>query len=74
MATVVHPVAETMSRTAAVSGVLASFRMEGLEPDTATAALLAQYEAGSLSLNEFGLAIERYVAGMTSEKLVKGAA
>ena len=74
MATVIHPRAEALDRRAAVASVLASFRMEGLEPDAETAALLAQYQAGSLSLDEFGSAIERHVARMESGEAVKGAA
>jgi len=74
MATVIHPTAEALDRRAAVASVLASFRMEGLEPDAETAALLAQYEAGSLSLDELGSAIERHVARMKTEQPVSGAA
>ncbi len=74
MATVVHPVAEALSRPTAVGSVLASFCMEGLVPDAETAALLSRYETGSLSLDELGLAIERHVAQMVIEVPIKGAA
>lgn len=74
MATVVRPAGETLDRPTAVGSVLASFRMEGLEPDAETAALLAQYAAGSLSLKELGAAIERHVAQLQSGEVASGAA
>ena len=74
MATVVRPAAEALDRPTAVGSVLASFRMEGLEPDAETAALLAQYAAGSLSLDELGSAIEHHVAQMESGEVARGAA
>jgi len=74
LAPVIYPMAETLDRASAVRGVLASFRMEGLEPDAETAALLARYEAGSLSLGELGSAIEGHVARMETEQAAKGAA
>jgi Antitoxin VbhA len=74
MAPVVHLPAETLDRATAVGSVLASFRMEGLEPDAETAALLAQYEAGALSLAELGSAIERHVTQMGAGEGAKGAA
>jgi Antitoxin VbhA len=49
----------------AVESVLASFRMEGLEPDAETEALLREYAAGSISLEQLGWAIERHVARIT---------
>jgi Antitoxin VbhA len=66
VATLVNTAVKTLDRSMAVGSVLASFRMEGLEPDSETAALLAQYAAGSLSLDELGSAIERHVAQMES--------
>jgi hypothetical protein len=42
---------ETSDRRTAVSSVLASFRMEGLEPDVGTAAIMEEYAAGSTSLS-----------------------
>jgi hypothetical protein len=48
--------------------------MEGLEPDAETAALLARYEAGSLSLDQLGAAIERHVIQMQNGEAVEGAA
>jgi hypothetical protein len=74
MAPFIHPAAETVDRSTAVGSVLASFRMEGLEPDTETASLLALYEAGTLSLSELGFAIERHVAQMGIGEASKGAA
>jgi hypothetical protein len=62
VATPVHPAVETLDRPTAVTSVLASFRMEALEPDSETAALLSQYAAGSRSPTELGSAIERQVA------------
>lgn len=62
MANPFNPAVDPLDRPAAVTSVLASFRMEGLEPDSETAALLVQYAAGSLSLNELGSTIERHVA------------
>jgi len=74
MATTIVGTAGTFDRSTAIGSVMASFRMEGLEPDAETAALLAQYEAGSLSLNELGSAIERHVAQMGTREVAKGAA
>jgi hypothetical protein len=74
VATVIHLETGALRRPEAVGSVLASFRMEGLAPDTETAALLALYEAGSLSLDELGSAIERHVAQMETGKVAKGAA
>jgi hypothetical protein len=69
-----NPAVEPLDCLAAFTSVLASFRMEDLEPDSETAALLAQYTAGSLSLNEPGSAIERHVAQMKTGEAAKGAA
>ncbi len=63
-----------VDRSTAVSNVLASFGMEGLEPDPETAALLGSYAAGSLSLQQLGSAIERHVAGMVAHEAAEGAA
>ena len=62
MTQLLRPAIETSDRRTAVSSALASFRMEGLEPDADTAAILAQYAAGSVSLEQFGSAVEDYVA------------
>jgi len=64
----------TLDRSTAVASVLASFRMENLEPDAETAALLARYTSGSISLAELGSAIERNVARMESQQAAEGAA
>jgi hypothetical protein len=69
-----NPPVEPPDRPAAVKSVLASFRMEGPEPDSETAALLAQYAAGSLSPNELAFAIERHVAQMKTGAAAEGAA
>jgi hypothetical protein len=61
-------------RPTAVSSVLASFRMEGLEPDPETSALLTQYTGGTLSLEKLGSAIERHVAQMEDGEVAEGAA
>ena len=60
---------ETSDRRTAVSSVLASFRMEGLEPDAGTAAILEEYAAGSISLEQFGSAIEDHVARLETSGL-----
>lgn len=64
MATEPKPDIENPDRRAAVASALASLGMEGLAPDAETSALLAQYEGGSITLQEFGRAIERHVAQM----------
>jgi hypothetical protein len=64
---------ETSDRRTAVSSVLASFRMEGLEPDAGTAAILEEYAAGSISLEQFGSAIEDYVARLETREAADGA-
>jgi hypothetical protein len=74
MASITHRPVESFDRAAAVASVLASFGMEGLEPDAETAALLARYEAGSLSLDQLGAAIERHVIQMQNGEAVEGAA
>jgi hypothetical protein len=58
MATLPKAGTETIDRPAAVENVLASFRMEGLEPDSATTALLEEFSSGRLSIEELGSAIE----------------
>jgi hypothetical protein len=63
MVTSVKPAIHPVDRRTEVSSVLASFRMEGLEPDAETARLLQQYAAGALSIEQLGSAIERRVAG-----------
>jgi hypothetical protein len=68
------PAADVLDRPSAVRSVLASFQMEGLVPDAETAALLRQYAAGSMSLEQFGLEIDRHVARIRSEITVQGAA
>ena len=60
MTPIVKGAAGNLDRSMAVNGVLASFRMEGLEPDGKTANLLQEYASGSLSLEQFGSAIERH--------------
>jgi len=74
MATRVRPTDKSVDRPTAVRSVLASFRMEGLEPDAKTAALLDQYAAGSLSLEQLGSAIERHAARIKAEKSARNAA
>ncbi|MGB8524697.1 MAG: antitoxin VbhA family protein [Candidatus Acidiferrales bacterium] len=64
---------ETSDRRTAVSSVLASFRMEGLEPDAGTAAILEEYAAGSISLEQFGSAIEDHVARLETREAADGA-
>ena len=59
---------EILERAAAVSSVLASFGMEGLEPDAATSNLLEEYVAGSITLEQFGTAVERHVAKMETRQ------
>ncbi len=63
MVTSVKPAVDSVDRRTEVRSVLASFRMEGLEPDAETASLLQQYAAGALSVEQLGSAIERHVAG-----------
>jgi hypothetical protein len=58
------PPTELLDRRAAVTSVLASFGMEGLEPDAATSSLLDEYVADSISLEQLGDAIELHVARM----------
>lgn len=74
MASTVSPANKTFDRASAISSVLASFRMEGLEPDAETKVLLEQYAAGSLSLEQLGTAIERQVAPMKPREATRGAA
>jgi hypothetical protein len=66
MASVVHRTIRSFDRSTTVGSVLASF--------TETAALLARYESGSLSLDELGAAIERHVTQMENGEAVEGAA
>jgi hypothetical protein len=63
---------ETSDRRTAVSSVMASFRMEGLEPDAGTAAILEEYAAGSISLEQFGSA-EDHVARLEPREAADGA-
>ena len=70
MATLPKTVVETLDRRAAVESVLASFRIEGLEPDAETAALLEGFSSGRLSIEEFGAAIERHTANLRSRLAV----
>ncbi len=63
---------ETSDRRTAVSSVLESFRMEGLEPDAGTAAILEEYAAGSISLEQFGSAIEDHVARLETREAADG--
>lgn len=74
MAQLLRPVPVISDRRTAVSSALASFRMEGLEPDAATAALLNQYAAGSISLEQLGSAIEDHVAQFETREASEGAA
>jgi hypothetical protein len=74
MVTLVNSAVETLDRPTAIGSVLASFGMEGLKPDSETAALLSLYAAGSLSLDQFGSAVERHVAQMATGEVVQGAA
>jgi hypothetical protein len=48
--------------------------MEGLEPDQETAALLDRYAAGTMSLEEFGTAIEHHAASLATQEPAEGAA
>ena len=73
MTQLLRPAIETSDRRTAVSSALASFRMEGLEPDADTAAILAQYAAGSVSLEQFGSAVEDYVARLETGEAAEGA-
>ncbi|MGH9607364.1 MAG: antitoxin VbhA family protein [Terracidiphilus sp.] len=70
MATTVKSQIDVLDRHAAVNSVLASFGMEGLSPDPVTKALLEQYSAGAISLEEFGAAIELHVARMAADERV----
>ncbi len=63
---------ETSARRTAVSSVLGSFRMEGLEPDAGTAAILEGYAGGSISLEQFGSAIEDHVARLETREAADG--
>lgn len=74
MATLTKPAVEVTDRRTDVASVLASFNMEGLEPDAETASLLQQYAVGTLSAEQLGSAIERHVAGMNAGRPAKGAA
>jgi hypothetical protein len=70
MATLAKPAADILNRRRAVAAVLASFGIEGLAPDSATSALLEQYAGGAITLEQFGAAIERHVAGMKNRTAV----
>lgn len=71
MATLPKPAGETLDRSAAVESAVASFRMEGLEPDAETVALLEAFSSGRHSIVEFGAAIERHAARLRSGQSVK---
>jgi hypothetical protein len=47
--------------------------MEGLEPDAGTAAILEEYAAGSISLEQFGSAIGDHVARLETREAADGA-
>jgi len=55
-----------IDRRLAVENAVASFRMEGLEPDAKTRALLESFSRGDLSIEEFGSAVERHVEKLKS--------
>ena len=74
MATSVKPAIDPVDRRTEVGSVLASFHMEGLEPDAQTLSLLQQYAAGALSAEQLGSAIERHVAGTDVRQPSEGAA
>lgn len=74
MTLLVNCLVEDPDRRIMVKSVLASFRMEGLEPDAETMSLLQQYAAGALSLDRLGSAIERHVAEMKFARVDEGAA
>ncbi len=74
MATLVKPAADFVDRRTDVGSVVASFRMEGLEPDAATASLLERYVAGTLTAEQLGSEIERHVAAIGKKRPVAGAA
>jgi hypothetical protein len=48
--------------------------MEGLDPDLETAVLLERYTEGAISLEEFGMAIERHAANLAAQEPTEGAA
>ena len=68
MSTLVNATIEAVDRTTEVNSVLASFRMEGLEPDAETASLLQQYAAGVLSAEQLGSAIKRHAAQLNARR------
>jgi hypothetical protein len=74
MVTLVKPAIDPVDRRTEVSSVLASFRMEGLEPDAETASLLQQYAAGAMSVEQLGSAIERHAAGADVRQPAEGVA
>lgn len=74
MAVNIDPSTRPFDRLAAVRSVLASFRMEGLDPDLETAVLLERYTEGAISLEEFGMAIERHAANLAAQEPTEGAA
>jgi hypothetical protein len=61
-------------RRANVESALASFRMEGLEPDRETRAILENFTAGGMTLEEMGFAIEARVKQMNVKAAISGAA
>ena len=65
---------ELADRRANVESALASFGMEGLEPDRETIAILENYAAGRMTLEEMGAAIEVRVRKMNVKAAIPGAA
>ena len=61
-------------RRANVASALASFAIEGLEPDRQTAEILDHYAAGRITLEEIGEAIQRHVMQMDANESISGAA
>ncbi len=57
-----------------VEGALASFGMEGLEPDRETAVIVEDYAAGRITLEQAGAAIHAHVAQMSAKDALSGAA
>ena len=60
-------------RRANLASALASFAMEGLEPDQETAEILDRYAAGRMTLEEMGAAIEAHVRSMGARESIPGA-
>lgn len=66
--------AEVPDRRANLEGVLASFAMEGLEPDKETSVVLEDYASGRITLEEAGARIEAHVASIGEKDTLSGAA